>query len=120
MERGCIEVGGLESGKGLHHDESVMRNCGSGESFPGQGSALYHVPELQEFETRGTRVKEVRRRVVGNEIEAGTRLHRAWVWKMSFHSCDLKCTNPPPQAQKFPAQILDEGDRERPRTSIRV
>lgn len=90
MERGSTEVWGLESGKDLHHEESVMRNCGSGESFPGQGCALYHVPEPQEFETRGTGVKEVRRRVVGNETEVGTRLHRAWVWKMSFHSCDLK------------------------------
>lgn len=46
MERGSLEVRGLEFRKNLHHEETVTRNCGSGGSFPGQGSTLYEAPEL--------------------------------------------------------------------------
>lgn len=88
VERGSLEICGLEFRKDLcRKNQTVMRNCGSVESFPVHGNTMCQVPELGvtlvscKNQSRGTGVEEGkrRRRVAGNEMQAGARLHRALV-----------------------------------------
>lgn len=69
MERGSLEVCGLEFGKALpHKKEAVMRNYGVGRAFLSMAIPCTRFLSWEWPWARGTEVEEVRRRrVAGNE-----------------------------------------------------